>query len=109
MLLKSIIFSALISISLSACSNMPYGGTYNFDGPENASSKDFANEFYQCAQEASGNISSSSADLTVELRNGMPQNLPSCSMMRLCLAKEGYTQSDEGRFNSKPIAVRCAL
>ena len=107
MLLKNITFTALISLSLSSCGMKPFGGTYNFDGPVNASTNDFATEFYQCAQEASGNISSSSADLTVELRNGTPQNLPSCSMMRLCLAKQGYTQNDNGRFNSEAIAVRC--
>jgi hypothetical protein len=104
---KKVTLTLALAMLITACSIKPYGGTFNFTGPETASNQDFIDEFYSCAKEATGNTSNSSADLTVELRNGANQSYPSCSMMRLCLAKKGFLQDDNGRFDSKPIAVAC--
>ena len=107
--MKKIYKYAALLMFLSACA-VPFGGTFNFSGPISATEQDFVNAFYQCAQDASGltgENSSTGTQIIQSITIGASKQLPSCSMMRVCMAANGYRQDPSGRFDSSSIAVAC--
>jgi starvation-inducible outer membrane lipoprotein len=95
----------LFAVLLSACVAIPYGGTFRFEGP--GTEQDFVNAYYACASQTPETLSLSARFNPSVGAMISTSTAPSCSMLRLCLASRGYTQTSTGRFDSRTVAVRC--
>tara|TARA_R100000808_G_scaffold4441_2_gene14614 strand:+ start:3083 stop:3301 length:219 start_codon:yes stop_codon:yes gene_type:complete len=71
---------------------IPYGGTFKFSGPSGATNQQFFKANSDCYAK-------------VQPAVGPPQ----CGALMVCMAGKGYTQDPNGRFDGKPVAVRCEL
>ena len=97
-------FSVLSLMTLVGCAQIPYGGTYRFDGP--GTFQNFAQARYECAQETSQRVSGG----FVNQYGGVASSrvMPSCSAFNACLAARGYYRNPNGRLDASSMVVSCS-
>lgn len=90
--MKKIVFAAIAASTLAACS------PGKFDGPSNATHKDFMAARYACLQETQHPVSSGYFG---SYGGGFNSTVaPSCGAFTTCMALKGFTVNKKGSFQA---------